>query len=371
MADNFIPGLRQANNCLVLRRRELPIKGQTLVKKDELVNAESIVAKAELPGDIQILRIAEAMGIESEDVAAGIIVKTGDSVKEGDVLCEHKGLFGLFRSQFRSPQSGSIDFISEALGHIGLRQPSRILSLNAYCGGKVREVVDGYSVELETNGTVIQGIFGVGGEKLGKIKMLDIQPSQILRKESLPADFKDAILVGGTLPDIEVLNCLAAGGAAGLVVGGIDDVALRQFLGFDLGLAVTGNENIAFSLMVTEGFGNLAISERVLSLFAQHDSAFACMNGSTQIRAGAIRPEVIIPVAAARAHDEGILSQGLQIGSKVRLIRVPYFGVSGEVVGLPSQPEKLEAGTMARILKVKLQDGKVVSVPRANAEIIF
>lgn len=371
MADNLIPGLHQAHNCLVRRRRELPIKGRTLVVKDQLVSPDKVVAEAELPGDVQILRIAEQMGIEAQDAIKGLKVAVADKVQKGDLLCEHRGLFGLFNSRFLAPFSGIIDFISESSGHIGLRQPSEILALNAYCGGRVSELIEGYSVEVETNATLIQGIFGVGGERLGRIKLLQLSPDQVLRKESLPADFRAAILVGGTLPDIEVLKCLAEGAASGLVVGGIDDIALQQFLGFDLGLAITGNENISFSLMVTEGFGKLAISERVSALFNSHENAFACINGSTQIRAGAIRPEVIIPTPDRVAHTESFASAGLNIGSKVRLIRVPYFGSLGEIIELPARPQRLESGTFARVLKVRLENGQIVTVPRANAEIIF
>lgn len=371
MSDNFIPGLQQAANCLISRRRELPIRGDTLVSIGQEILADQIVARAELPGDVHILRIAESLGIESKDVAAQLKVKVGDRVLDKQVLCDHKGLFGLFSSQFKSPSSGSVDFISEALGHIGLRMPPQVLEVNAYCGGKVTGLQEGFSVDLQTEATLVQGIFGVGGERQGIIKVLDLDAGQYLRVEHLPPNFEGNIVVGGTKPDIEVLNYLSEGGAAGLVVGGIDDVALQQFLGFDIGLAVTGNENISYSLMVTEGFGSLAISDRVLTLLRPLQNSFACINGTTQIRAGAIRPELIVPTDRITNFSDQSNICGLRIGARVRLIRVPFFGMLGEVTELPSKPEKLESGTFARVLRVRLGDGAIVTVPRANAEILY
>lgn len=60
----------------------------------------------------------------------------------------------------------------------------------------------------------------------------------------------------------------------------------------------------------------------------------------------------------------------LEIGSPVRIIRAPYFGIIGKVVELPIQLTELESGTIVRVLIAKLPDGRRVTVPRANVEII-
>jgi hypothetical protein len=60
----------------------------------------------------------------------------------------------------------------------------------------------------------------------------------------------------------------------------------------------------------------------------------------------------------------------LGIGSPVRIIRDPHFGLIGKVSGLPSEPQALGSGSKARVLEVALQSGNKVMVPRANVEII-
>jgi hypothetical protein len=59
----------------------------------------------------------------------------------------------------------------------------------------------------------------------------------------------------------------------------------------------------------------------------------------------------------------------LEIGARVRLIRVPYFGSRGTVSELPHELRELETGAMARVLCARLDDGRDVVVPRANVEL--
>jgi hypothetical protein len=60
----------------------------------------------------------------------------------------------------------------------------------------------------------------------------------------------------------------------------------------------------------------------------------------------------------------------LRAGIPVRIIRDPYFGIIGTVVGLPAEPRVLGSGSKARVLEVKLPQGEQVFVPRANVELI-
>jgi hypothetical protein len=52
------------------------------------------------------------------------------------------------------------------------------------------------------------------------------------------------------------------------------------------------------------------------------------------------------------------------------MIRDPYFGMVGTVSALPHAPALLESGSYARVLDVALADGRTLTVPRANVELI-
>jgi hypothetical protein len=163
------------------------------------------------------------------------------------------------------------------------------------------------------------------------------------------------------------------------VSGGIDDQDLRDFLGHDIGVAVTGNERVGITLIVTEGFGAIAMAERTFALLASHAGRSASVNGATQIRAGVMRPEIVVPLegatgaggagATAPAMAAGGATAGvLEIGTPVRIIRDPHFGVLGTVAALPEQPAVLGSGSKARVLEVAVAGGQRLTVPRANVE---
>jgi hypothetical protein len=98
------------------------------------------------------------------------------------------------------------------------------------------------------------------------------------------------------------------------------------------------------------------------------------VNGTTQIRAGVMRPEIVIPLEAANGHtaegEAGLFAAPLEMGAAVRIIRDPWFGVLGQVTELPSEPHVLESGSKARVLEVTSRTGEKLIVPRANVEII-
>ncbi len=342
-----------------------------MVKEGDPVSAEQAVARAYLPGEMLVLRLPEKLGIEAFEAINGLKVQKGRQVEKGELICEHAGLFGLFKSRFVAPASGTIEFISSQTGHVGLRLPARPIEVAAYMGGKIIAVREGKSVTVEARAAFIQGIFGVGGERHGFLRLLDVRNDQVLGRDDIPDDVGGAVLLGGTRPSIDAIRKAAEGGAKGLIVGSVDDRALKSYLGYDLGVALTGDEDIPMTLIVTEGFGMIPLAERIVSLCSGLQGQPVSINGATQVRAGAMRPEIIIASdvetgdAALPAHEEG-----LHPGSRIRVIRVPYFGSLGTVVELPQQAVKIGTGAFARVLRAELDDGRTVTVPRANVEII-
>jgi hypothetical protein len=69
---------------------------------------------------------------------------------------------------------------------------------------------------------------------------------------------------------------------------------------------------------------------------------------------------------AREATDESILEPG----TRIRVIREPYFGRLGHVTALPPELQPIPTGASVRVLEADLDDGEHVVVPRANVEII-
>lgn len=369
MGQLFSPGLQARRTATVRKIRELSIPGTVTVAVGDRVAAHDVVAHADQPGEVMILRVAEKLGIDPAEVERGLTVAVGQSVSAGDILCQHAGLFGLFRAVFRAPSEGVVDFITTRTGHIGIRFPSKRLEVRAYVDGVVVEVVAGKSVTIETRGALLQGIFGVGGERSGAIKVLPVGEGEEVHERHIVGDVRGAVLVGGTRPSGAALRYAAHQGAVGMIVGSIDDQALAEYLGYDLGIALTGDEAISMSVIVTEGFGVIPMAARTAQILREFAGRRASLNGATQVRAGAVRPEIIIAHAEAGENDRDTTLEGLRLGASIRLIRVPYFGLRGTITELPTEAQRIETGAFARVLIAQLEDGRTVAVPRANVEL--
>jgi hypothetical protein len=193
----------------------------------------------------------------------------------------------------------------------------------------------------------------------------------VVTEAHLPSQgLEGAILYGGCTPTLAALQKAARGGAVGFITASLDDETLRGYVGYDIGVAVTGDEAVPMSVVITEGFGRLAFSERVLEVVRPLEGKQAAINGATQVRAGAQRPE-LLAVATGAPTQPSVPSMSLQPGCTVRLIRVPYFGEYGEVEELPAAPQQIATGAYARVVQVRLRSGDRVVVPRANVELAW
>ncbi len=220
---------------------------------------------------------------------------------------------------------------------------------------------------------MVQGIFGVGEERIGTLRVAVDSPDENLTEDKITEDLRGCIVVGGRTADIFTLRKCGQVGIKTLVLGSVDDSVLEEYVGYKIGVAITGNEDVPFTLIITEGFGNLPMAERTFSLFKKFEGLKASTNGATQIRAGVQRPEVIIfrkDVDINEEVSDKSESGHLDIGTTIRIIRDPHFGEIGQVVELPNEAVKIETESVVRVLRVRLRSGKEVIVPRANVEII-
>jgi hypothetical protein len=196
-------------------------------------------------------------------------------------------------------------------------------------------------------------------------------PDEALTPRHLTADMKGKVVVGGSFISSDALARAKEVGVAGLVIGGIHDKDLSALLGYDLGVAITGTEQVGFTLILTEGFGSIPMAGKTFALLSVHAGQQASISGATQIRAGVIRPEIIIPKQAG-AHIAVTMPQreGIRIGDQVRIIRDPLFGKIGEVASLPSELQKIPTESEVRVMEVRFADGSKAVIPRTNIELI-
>lgn len=356
---------------VVRKERRLPLKGEVVCKVGDQVKAETIIAKTYLPGEVHTVNVAGILGIMPEDIREYMLKRENEEMEKGEAIAQSKGFFGLFKSMVKSPTKGTVESISSITGQVILREPPEPVEVDAYVDGEVVEIYEKEGAGVETVATFVQGIFGVGGETRGDILRVSEKAEDVLTADEITGECAGRILIGGSLVTTEAVNRAIEIGARGIVVGGIDDRDLKGFLGYDIGVAITGSEDIGLTLIITEGFGKMAMADKTYRLLISREGERASVNGATQIRAGVMRPEVVVPLdtKAEKAEAERA-STGLEIGLPVRVIREPFFGSIGRVTALPSELQLIETEAQVRILEVELQGGKRVLLPRANVEMI-
>ncbi len=372
MAHAYTPGLKVTEKAVIKKTRRLPLLGEVLVEKGKAVSPDVIVARTNIPGNPQTVNVANVLGVEPEDILEFMKKKEGDAVKKGDILAEYKSFFGLFKHNVASPVEGVVEMISAVTGQVTLREPPIPVQIDAYLDGVVEEILPREGVVIKTEGAFVQGIFGVGGETQGIVRVAVNDPNDVLDENAFEAGDKGKIVVGGSLVTYAAIKKAEAVGAVGLVAGGIIDTDLINYLGHDIGVAITGHEDIPLTIIITEGFGKMRMAHRTFDLFRNLQGLKASINGATQIRAGVMRPEIIVPGYQAKGGaGEADIMEGLVPGTPLRIIREPYFGALAEVVDLPPELQKIETEAHVRILRAKLTEtGEIVTVPRANVEII-
>ena len=377
MTHAYTPGLRLAEKLQIRKSRNLPLPGDVIVKKGNTVKSDDIVVRINLLGKVYSVNVVNRLAILPTDLRKNMLKKEGDSVVKDEPIAETSPFIKMFKSICLSPITGIIESISDITGQVLLREPPKPVQITAYVDGKVVETIENEGVIIETNATFIQGIFGIGGETTGELQIVVNSPDDIVKPEDIKEVHRGKIIAGGSIIYSDAIKKALDTGVKGIVVGGIRDKEINELLGYDLGVAITGSEDINITIIITEGFGQIGMAQRTFDMIKLREGAVASINGATQIRAGVVRPEIIIPYndedTSGKSDESGSAdgkSAGISIGDQIRIIRNPNFGMLGTVKSLPSELQTIETEAMARVLEVKFPDGQTSIVPRANIEAI-
>ena len=372
MGYAYTPGLIIAENTIVRKVRGLPLKGEVLVRIGQRVRAEEVVAEAKLPGEVRPVNVASELGIVPDELPDVLLKNEGDPVAKDEPFARTRGLFGLFKSECRAPIEGTIESVSAVTGQAVIRGRPKPLRKLAYVAGTIVDVRESVSATVEAPGTLIQGIFGLAGEAVGTLELAVESPDAVLDADRITPEHAGKVIVGGSLVTAGAIKAAVAHGVKGIVSGGLNDADVRATLGYELGVAITGEESLGVTVIITEGFGKISMAGATVELLQKHSGRLASVNGTTQIRAGVIRPEIVIPLddvpaTQVNGHEGGGV---LRVGTRLRAIREPYFGRLGRCIAVPPELETLTTEARVRVLEVEFDDGQRAILPRANVELI-
>ena len=329
---------------------------------------------------ISIVPVASKLSIWPWLIRMFTQVNEGDYVYEGQVLAAAQNISMM--DYVYAPMAGVVEKICPKTGTITIVRPIKPTQVLSHLSGKVTEVIKDYGAVVEAVGAYLEGIFGIGGERFGELAVAADSPSSVLDEAGVASEHKGKVLVSGSLVTLEALRKARALGVKGVISGGMNNVDLVQMLGREINVGLTGQEQTDFTVIVMDGFGAMPMNERSWNLLVSKAGLTASIDGTTQIRAGVIRPQVLIsegadgldqvggePVGMAKEEPLPRMTN-LAVGDVVRCVRRPYAGLKGVVEEIPPEPERVQCESVMEVARVRLDDGRLVTVPEANLEIL-
>ena len=282
----------------ITKQRRLPTRGQVLVEVGQHVEPETIVAKGVVPNsDLHDLNLFKQLRVEPEVVKDYMTKAEGEQVARDEVIAVSRSFFTRQTRVSRSPVDGYIERVSTVNGMVYIRGNPLDVEVTAYIPGVIKEIIPDEGAVVETSGIRLDGAFGIGGEAYGDIILATEGSSAPLSSEDVLPEHKGKVIVGGSIASLDALRQAVKVGAKGVIVGGVDQKDLTYFLGYEIGVPVTGDEQTGLTLIMTGGFGVNPMEQSLFEALRDHSGRLACINGATQIRSRSIRPEIIIPSA--------------------------------------------------------------------------
>ncbi|MBN2379736.1 glutamate mutase L [candidate division WOR-3 bacterium] len=236
-------------------------------------------------GKPHTVKAAKALRVNPKHIRTYLKVKEGDFVDADRILAQR--LSSGVPAIVKSPSTGTVKEIDTEKGTVTVQYDITPVPLKAFVQGEVVRVKPNYAAWVKTKGATLYGIIGFGGEASGKITLLkdtrDLDPSK-----------KGKVIVTERSIDEEFLRRAAEAQVSGIIAPSIHNSDWVAYYGQELGVALTGDEQLPFTLILTEGFGEFEMNDEYRKFLLKMHGKQASLSGRTQIRAGVTRPMVIV-----------------------------------------------------------------------------
>jgi hypothetical protein len=359
--------------------RRLPCPGEILIRKGERVEPEDPIARAFVPAPPHIINVAQALAIRSAQVPRAVRFKVGDKVRQGESLARRGALRG--RSCV-APVEGVVSAIDTETGYVTIAPDPEEITLAAALRGIAMSIQPYRGVTIETPAAQAYGAFGVGHERGGVLRLILIDPTEMVKPEHIDARSAYAILVcSGAGITAAALQRALHEQVRGVVTGSIDEQELRTFLEWaDHERWYTGAGSWQFpdtrrapdpglTLLVTEGFGSQPMSPPIFDLLSSQDRQEALIEGTTHLRFPHTRPRVIVPLARGSGATEPPRPP-IEPGVQVRLLDTAHMGQVASVRAVSSFPRRVASGVSAEAVEVVPEGAEPLWVPRTAVEVL-
>lgn len=259
-----------------------PVRGRVLaVEENGIIILEEIQDYSTKPVTIPL---AEILNIRPRHMKGHLSVKEGDFIEKGMHLVKLSQETITMRESpdLKAPVTGIVRNIDLDEGTVTIQYDFNPLKTHAFVKGSVKEVLPGYEALIEARGHRLTGRIGFGHEHWG-----ELAPWETEDKEG------KVLFLNGEVT-LAYLRACQEKNVRGLVAPAMDLSDWRTFFGEELGSAITGDENLGFTLLITRGFGKGSLGKETRAFLEKHTGEMSSISGRTQIRAGVIRPFLLI-----------------------------------------------------------------------------
>ncbi|MBP1464595.1 hypothetical protein EYB53_002620 [Candidatus Chloroploca sp. M-50] len=359
--------------------RRLPYPGQILVRQGSRVEPEDTIARTLKPLPPYNVNLARVLRIAPDQLERALLVQPNSKVEVGQILARAPGIFG---HTYQSPVNGVVMGVDAQTGYLTLAPDPIEQAMHAAVRGVVMEVRPYEGVVIETLAAQIYGAFGCGEERSGVLRLMALEPSDIVRPDQIDARSAYAVLICGATMSAAALQRAVEAQVRGIIVGSLEEAALREFLGwsghagwrFDAHSwqwpAPRMAHDLPLTLVVTEGFGVRPMNQEIFEQLSLHDGQEALIDGHTILRRPLRRPRVVIPLGRANSAQLEPPSPHLRPGVKVRLLDAQHLGQTAVIRSLPAAPRRVASGMRLPAVEVIAADQTSFWLPQSCVEVL-
>lgn len=170
----------------------LPKGSEILVSEGSEISEGETIAKTYISKNTLSFPLASILKVKPGNIFRSLLIKVGEEVKNGDLVAQKKGLFGIFNKKFYSPVDGKIDSIDTTSGDLLVKLAEDEYPFKSDVSGKIVEVeIDLVSVEFKA--IEISAETAYIGKKVGRLSFKapegEMEGEILAVKEEVGRDF--------------------------------------------------------------------------------------------------------------------------------------------------------------------------------------
>ena len=248
-----VPDVAICRHCVYGERFLLPGPGRIVVNVGDMVTPADIVGFVVERGAVRVVDVAAALHLLPRRIQECIVIKEGQSVREGELLAQREGM--LRPLQARAPADSRAMVVGA--GMVILESFPSERPVRGAIPGRVTDVIAGEGLRVEGTGAILTASAIIGSDFAGPIKMAAPVPERVLRTEHIDATSHGTIIVGGIGEEVAALERAAEFGAQGAILGSVPCSWARQTLPLPVAI-IESYGPVPMNRLAFETLGDLA-----------------------------------------------------------------------------------------------------------------